>query len=171
MRGGGSGWLLGLKGRDGGPYNQILASQAADMRASLWTYSASGPVRGPTHPHPHTALPTSRYFSHSVVHCESVLEQPLCADFAQWPYTLAPPAVPCRPLCTVHPFPFSQQFLFDFPTHRQPRGIIGVFRIGPVTDAGATCSERPATPLRPRDLNVLNLSRSTFSHTRSSSRS
>ena len=31
-------------------------SQAADMRASLWTYNISDPPRGPTNTHSHTAL-------------------------------------------------------------------------------------------------------------------
>jgi len=56
-----------------GPYIPILASQAADMRARLWTYIISGPVRGPTHTQPHTALHAHRDLSVSIVHCESML--------------------------------------------------------------------------------------------------
>ena len=60
-------------GETDGPYIQTLTSQAADMRASLWTYIIWVLVRGPTHTHSHTALSTSRHFPHSVAHCESML--------------------------------------------------------------------------------------------------
>ena len=50
--------VAGFKGRHGRSYIQICASQAADMRASLWTYILGAVVHGPTHTHSHTALHT-----------------------------------------------------------------------------------------------------------------
>lgn len=68
------GEVLGIQRGDmDGPYNLILASLVADMRASLWTYVISGPVYGPTHTHSHTALHPSGDFPRSIVHCESML--------------------------------------------------------------------------------------------------
>ena len=57
-----SGWVgWGFEEGDmDGSYIPILASQAADMRARLWTYIICVPAYGPTHPQSHTALHTFR---------------------------------------------------------------------------------------------------------------
>jgi hypothetical protein len=106
-------WGTGRGDMDG-PYIPILPSWAADMRASLWTYIISGPVFGPTHPHSHTALRTHRDFPRSIVHCESMLSQPLLyTESAQWPFkAFAPPSAPLS--IFPYPCPLSQQLLFDF---------------------------------------------------------
>ena len=161
------GELLGSMGEMDDPYIQILASQAADMRASLWTYTASGPVRGPTHTHSHTALHTFRDFPRSVVHCESVLRQPLSAGFAQWPHKLVPLPTPLS--FVRHPPPPATlpppAILIRFSVPAPRPWDIAVFRIVPITDARGTCCEQPQ---HPRDLNV-ELGPLNFSHTRSSS--
>ena len=63
----------------------------------------------------------------------------------------SPAAIVHRPSLSLLP-----PVLFDFPPHHQPRGIICVPN-SPITDSGATCSERRATPLRPRDSQCVEL--------------
>ena len=128
MAGGGkSGWLLGLKGDADGPYICILASQAADMRASLRTYIISGPVCGPTHPHSHTALhthPVSPFLLSTV--------SPCCSNC----YCIRNPnnshsiSLRCQYLCLlsrIHPSSLPDIFIrfsADFPPRRQTRGTL-----------------------------------------------
>ena len=124
-----SGWLLGFNRDMERSYIQIFASQAADMRARLWTYVVGNAVHGPTHTHSHTALHTP---SGPPVLLSTV--SPHRRDHCRLNSHNGRRSLPCRqdlrPLCHSPPdHPPSPaifiRFSTDFPAGAKHRGTMG----------------------------------------------
>ena len=158
------GVLRNRKGGDGRPLYPNPRITVADMRASLWTYTISGPV---TDPPTHTR--TQRYPHPERFPVLLSTVSPCCSNrcrtrHPQWPFKLTPPSTPLSIVPHRAP-PRCWQFLFDF---------LLIFRAGARPAGYRSVPNHPdrrrASHVQSQHvISMLNLSASAFSHTSSSS--